>query len=405
MKRKRIVLGIIHTSLGELQWIVPYFYCLSKQDKNLEFVLLFFSKSVFSKAQSEEAHLKEFSQIGRVIHKKDILPFLLSYRKNIVAVYKDFWPIHRHSLASAIRFCCPKATMYLYPHANAIYSLDGTVEKKDDPVVISKHDHECFDYLLLNTQCDIGYWRLRVPQKVLKIVGSPAYQSIWTDKVRETASVKISSIKRQSEGKKIVAVFTRPADSEFLDPNDYQYLIRSIIEVFVSKREYFLVFKQHPREDSTYLLNELKEVNNSSYCLSDISPMHLCSEAYCSISFWSSTITDSLAMKCPAVEFFRYHQRGNDKWYPIKGSVKEYKSFYSVLGLCLPASNKQQLEMAIRNLEKNRDKLLSQQLLAMSQVFGNELRLESLPERHEKLATPTFSDWLRVAISTVKSYF
>ena len=402
MRKKSITLGIIHTSLGELQWIVPHFYEINRRDKDQKFVIIFLSKEVYTKAIQEHIHLSIFLEFGTIIQKSRLLSFLFSHRTEIGAIYKDFWPINRNSLAAAVRFCCPNATFYLYPHANAIYSLNQP-KNSATAVVQGKHDTRCFDFLLLNTEYDVHYWRQRVPIAKISVIGSPAYRSSWLNGLARESEDELNIIRDKAIGKKIILVFTRPGDGDFLDPHDYENLIRSMVEVLSARKDIFVVFKLHPREDKTFLSMLLEDLGFGNFCISALSPISLCSIGYLSINFWSSTITDSIAAGCPSIEFFKYHSRGNDKWFI--DSKGEYGSFYSQLGLCLKATDKNELEDQVDYLLHSRSEVLQLQQENLTNVFRlNAEELTNVPMKNseEKIGS-SIRDWLKVAGSSIKS--
>ena len=216
--KKPIVLVVIHTSLGELRWILPYL--IQQQEhghlEDKQVVTLFLQKNNYELAQKDKAHFDLLQSLGPVLLKKDIFRLLINNRKRIRFIFKDFWPLHAGSLVSQMYWLCPNARLVLYPHANALFSISGQVNTAKENK--EKHDFTCLDSLIINSEYDMDYWSTRIPSDRINVVGSASYSLSWVKRLADAAGEVTFEA---GQGQKLVLLNIRGPHEVYLTEDDY----------------------------------------------------------------------------------------------------------------------------------------------------------------------------------------
>jgi len=109
-----------------------------------------------------------------------------------------------------------------------------------------------------------------------------------------------------------------------MDPDKYTYLVTSSYKAIRSVYGLCkILIKPHPRENIDYLNNIINKNNFKQLFLTNEHAGVLSNKAILTISFWTSTILDSLAQNTPAIEY--YVESKNFRIVEPKGSL--YKMY------------------------------------------------------------------------------
>jgi tetratricopeptide (TPR) repeat protein len=346
-KSSPIVLLIIATSFGEVDWILPALVSFKEKYPDWEIISIFGHEIIYYKLKQNSELFTEFNKISRinlVVHEFDKLFESGITTDQIKIILKDFNPDNGSPFKSIITAKCPQALVVSYPHSNYIYgnSAKDKMQKVPNPDAYSKHDH-----FLLCSEHDIPFWSSRVDIRKVKALGFPCFDSWWMTKLIDSSTFIQSkeSIISHQFSKKFFFV-SRGPHPIYLDLADYEYLVQSLTETVFSYEDSFLFIKLHPREDVDLFTKILLPYDSSRWM---ISGLHLNQLAYLSdvvISFWSSGILNSLAVNKPVIEYYRYGDKNPD-WRLTSDGKRG--STYSELGLSVPAGTKEELAVLLES--------------------------------------------------------
>ena len=145
-----------------------------------------------------------------------------------------------------------------------------------------EHNRETLSKLGFTSQIEIGY-----PQFF------PEWQQLVSKYVELMGKVN-----------KSIVIFTRPVSPAYLDQKDYDYLLRTSLEVIREKYgDILIVVKPHPRQDTLLLRETLGSLGLGNFEISAEHAAVLSKNASLVIVFFGSTILHSLSVGTPAIEY------------------------------------------------------------------------------------------------------
>ncbi len=345
MKGQPVIILIVATSFGEIDWILPALARFKESNPGWRLVTLFGHKQIFDILRTNAALYQQFAAVSDLnIVPQEIDSLLLDEAnpEDIRLILKDFnrdeFAPYKVELANR----CPAAVVISYPHSNHIYS------SRDEPVTDCNHPdaHSRHDFLVLSSPNDIPHWSRLADRKKIKTFGYPRYDSWWVNHLIETDEFQQSQEYQMAQGHKPVFFYiSRGPHPHYLSIDDYQYLLSSFMEQAMACSNSLILIKPHPRQDMEELNRLLAPYDRDRWIISGLHLMQLATLANVVISGWSSGILDALAVDKPVIEFWRFGGRDPNCRRDKNGA---YTSIYRELGLAAPADTAAELASLMR---------------------------------------------------------
>lgn len=408
---KPIILVIIHTSLGELQWILPFLNYIGIHRPTHTIVAVFFNGQVLAKARADKRHFDLLQKYSVVLEKKDLFLFLVRHAGSVEYIFKDFWPIHKKSLAYHVRRVCRKAKLILFPHTCALYSIHDTLSPyAEDP---AKHQEGTYDYLILNSGYDREYWSRRIQHEKIRVVGPLVYSDWWLSHyLHQESELKNRVAVIRKRFKNVVLFCLRPADNAYIMEKDHHYLFHSALQELMALPDVFVFVKPHPRQDKKVLEKDLSLYPPDRVVVTYENSFVVASLVDLCVNYWTSVTTDSLAVHTPTLEYFIYNTEST-QW--GKDGSGKTRSFYYLMGLTEHAEDQEEFRSRFRDMLANRERYRDRQYERFHEVFGDagksgEKLLSLLNEIRREgtvVARPfpeTLLSFFRISLSSLRSF-
>ena len=343
-QKRELILIIIHSSIGELQWILPYANYLKKKE-DYEIVTVFFSDKVLESVKREGVYYSLLEEVSHIIPKRRLFKFLLLNSARVRFVFKDFWPIHPGSLATKIRDICSRSVLILYPHSYALYGY----EERKNPYEHKPESHheDSYDLLLVNTKYDVSYWSKLIRHERIKVIGALGYDREWVDKLISRAyELKDNDDVDLTEFRFRILFAVRGPKPILLEEEDYDFLMDTALEELFGIEQAFVYIKPHPRQDIDALKEKLKDYPPDRYAIVYENPFVVGKKVDFAVNFWTSVTTDLLVLDIPSIEYYRF--KGDySKWLTLENGEKT--SYYNHLGLTQSVNNQLDLHEALKH--------------------------------------------------------
>ncbi len=372
MKKSPILLLIVATSFGEVDWILPVLSCFKKKYPEFKIITLFGHELVHQGVVQNKALDDEFSRISSfniVPREIDALFEQIISPDQVKFILKDFNKDEYAPYKSYVTEKCPDALVVSYPHSNYIYSnrTSEPLKTVSDPDEYSKHD-----IFLLSSIHDIPFWSGRVAVDKIRAFGFPVLDRWWTEKLFNS-TIFLESREKDLAGKagKVFFHISRHPHNLYLSDDDYNYLIKSVVEEVFSYDDSLLLIKRHPRQHIESFEKLLESYDPARWMFSGLHLSQLSLIADLSISFWSSGILNSLSVNTPVIEFYRFGD-ANPDWRKLPDGTST--SIYREMGLAVPADSAQELHDMVESAFKGDDdiwELQKRAFLAHCQVQEN----------------------------------
>ncbi len=347
-KDNPIIILVVATSFGEIDWILPVLKVLMKKNNDWRLVTVFGHKLVHDRFKKTNPILfNEFIKISSLNIVPQELDLLFSKQiepQKVKIILKDYNNDEYASYKTDIADQCPEALVVSFPHSCHIYSRMGKdpMSVCDNPEAYSKHD-----IFLLGSENDIPHWSKYVDVQKIRALGTPRYDSWWLNtflndpKLESTQEFKCSQ-----KADKVFFYISRGVHPHYLSQPDYDYIVKSIADTVFSQENSLLLIKPHPRQDINELFKLLAPYDKQRCIVSGLHLFQLINMSDVVISGWSSGILDTLAIEKPVIEFWRFG--GQD---PIcrKTEDGDYTTIYRELGLAAAADTKEELEVLLEN--------------------------------------------------------
>jgi len=267
-------------------------YAVSKLDVDVEYLLL---PNKFDKRYRRVLDNRILSRFARILFALIVLGKTLFLVKHLrqASCYMHEFSTQRFSTMplyfGAKVFGKPIAT---YDHGHAVRLSQAPPKKKRhfaQPVqhlLFHEHNRETFLNLGFNNYAIVGY---------------PKFHRSWKDIIKEYHGEEIG---------RCVVIFSRHVHPFYMDEGNYQYLLVSAYEVVRAKLgDIPILIKPHPRENVQLIGRIINANRMENIQITQENPSWLSRFALFTIAFWGSVILDSLAMNCPAVEYYREARR------------------------------------------------------------------------------------------------
>lgn len=340
----KIIILIVETSFGEIDWILPVFHKLLQDDQDWTLVTVFGHEGVLRKSEDNSTLFRLFKKVCWAYLLPNALEDLFSNHiqaGNVKFIFKDSnvdGPIKQH-----LSRICPKAVKINFPHSHHIYSNKEVDTIQEAPPEVDYTDH---DYFLLGSEQDIPFWSIRVPLDKIVILGSPKYDNWWMRGLLTDQDFLASDeVKMAGGADRVFFYISRGTHPHYLNSKDYVYLVESILRTVRNYENAVLFIKTHPRQDFDELNAIIQRFPELRVCISGLHLIQLSSLADVVISGWSSGIIDALAMQKPVIEFWRFG--GKD---PIVRKTADGRdtTIYRELGLAEAADTEEELRGMVR---------------------------------------------------------
>ncbi|WP_139135244.1 polysialyltransferase family glycosyltransferase [Roseivirga sp. 4D4] len=221
----------------------------------------------------------------------------------------------------------------------------------------------------MNSAYDINYWSERIAHDRIKVLGPLGY-SAWWQRIVAMETQDLVDAERKFTGKfdQVIAFILRGPNGQYLSEEDYQRLMAEAITEFANMSNTFIYVKPHPRQDISEVEKYLDSLPKNRFKVVDYNTFVLGRMTDFSVSFWSSAITDFLAIGTPTIEYFSFNGSCS-LWLRTRDNAQT--SFFDKLGLTLQARDKNSLRAALKKMNDNIDEVRTEQLNNFSEVFEN----------------------------------
>ena len=361
MLKKKIIINI-EKSYIELDWIMPV---LEKLKDNYEIITLFknikeienlkknkflfhtlekisskyFTYNLFDKVLIfffgiiDKLNLK-FKFFNFIFHPKNIFFSKGIGYEQIKYFFTDFnsySPILR--LIGTNKQVGPK--IIRYPNSVYIFSKP----KKDAKISYALIG----DLLLLNYIADLEYWKLRIDEKKIKVVGTPKFEKYWIDKSKKYFN-------NFKSNKYILLAYSSRFNQGYDDILLRKQLI-DIMDTLIEFKDYKIIIKIHPRKNNKEYLNILKNYDKTRW---EITEEHISSLLENASLYLhdrnSSTLIEGLALNKRCIEY----------WDPVK-EINSIEIFINdELNLNIKAHDKKDLKRYIHMGLEDKDNYIWQ---------------------------------------------
>lgn len=385
--RDPVAVALITASTGELHCLLPILRLAKDANPSLRIVVVF--KQRWTRARVLEDHA--FSAILRdldaeLIHFSDLFRLVLTRRRDIRLIFKEFGPTPPGSSPVLLKQACPRARLILYPHAYALHGSGQAPLAAEQGRTRKDFDQEAIDMLLVSSPLDVEPWSSKLDQRKILVLGATGYTRWWAAILQQYARQQLAGLREQANGRKIVLLTTRGPHDAFLIEENYRYLLTNAVQAVLARSDTFIVLKPHPREDIDHLRELIAKFPSDRIALTGLNTLAVAGISALNLSFWSSAVLDSIAVGTPAIEFHRFHAPISQSTIDASGEVT---SLYTSLGLALKANTRESLDQALDAAFSDRDGVLLRQQDALAACFPqNEALLGTLRE--------LLSDLLRV---------
>lgn len=348
------ILVLIQDSWGELDWILPICYHIKNTQPRTEITVLFTKNKIRDVIKDNKIM---YSLLARCADRcYDFNHFLpLSLRK-LTGKFKS--PDYGEGiLVKASHYAQHKALETLYQHyntriANRIIKLcnpnillkdiatdsdfrvkvtalaqangsrvvvfpHGTEILSDKPWAFDYANHYCAgDLMLCSTDNATGVYgkkyNLKESDMRTEAVGHPRYDNGWIRFLKKEYN-QVGEKPVDLAGKYVIAFVTRGRHFQIISEDTLDYIMREALDVVFSYPDTYLIVKPHPRHSSRALEKYLKKYDRTRWRIDATALLCFGGIIDLTISPFSSSILDSLAIGVPVIEFFRF-EGSNYKW-------------------------------------------------------------------------------------------
>lgn len=357
----RVIILNLKSSLGELQVSLPIIQSVLNHSKdNIQFFIISREFKAFEKFKISSRFQELTNDVGKtffgLIKFLKLILNLLFRRKSIIILTCDSGP---DFLDRILHIIFKRSIILHYHHAFAIHSQS----KASDEVVKRVSDRYLFSSgILLNSALD-SVWYSSIGLHSTHLVGAMAYTENWIE--------KLTSKKKKKE-KFTVFIATRGEHPQYLTRDNYTILVKGVLELINSLPQLEFILKMHPRQNDRALLENLLE-SYPNVNITQESTFECSLKADLTVSFWSSSICDSIACGTPSIEFHR-HSVNHDYLVNKNGKLV---SLYNHLGLCESFTHIDEVLNFLTNIEpKKLEEVKQKQIERFKEVYNIDSKIQ-----------------------------
>lgn len=262
------------------------------------------------------------------------------------------------------------ALKVIYPHGtNPLYTRVNKYKKKLNTKV---------DLALMGYENDRKYFLERyndITEDKLYLAGHARYDDWWKNLIIDKEAIKETKEYSFIKGKRCFAFFTRGINEGYSLPQErFEYLCKAVGDIVLKNNNNKLLIAPHPRQNINSLKRIFDNFPKENWMITSLQALEVAFLSDFVISMWSSVILDSLAMKKPTVEFYKYDLLNDNKnWGTIHPDFVELEngdlgSPYQDLEISIFANSKSELKKHIDNYfsnNKSKDLWINQSKKAM----------------------------------------
>lgn len=348
-KEKKVLILFLHDSTGELFVTLPFFWFLKKK-LDVEIYFISSHKDILKRMNVSSRYIEIMNQIGSChfgsLNNIKLLFNLFNSNNLIIQMSCNLGARRIDRIYYSI---LKKSTKLFFTHAfmlhpfNKIKNIARNNELKSfiNSQFLSFYGNKS-DLLIINPE-ETNYFTERGwSLNALHAVGAYGYNKDWLNYLFKS---DLSKVKKEDKNRSLdIFVPLRDCHNIYLTKTNYDFLIYSLAEVFKFFPDFKFTIKLHPRQQPKEILEIFSKLHNVSF--SNESPFELASKSDLTIGFWSSALTDSVAVGTPAIEFFK-HETPHPQ---LVTHDDKLISLNQYLGLCLGFDNLKQLQNFLSNL-------------------------------------------------------
>lgn len=406
--KKKVALLIINNGFGEVDWILPVLYKLSK---NYTIFTYFRSQSAFSslKMVNEIFYLWKQISKGYYVEKKFDNFFWKSLRKVINPIYKKNVKINGfinkkiHDISfiekkifnilglknfeisiffsefgvysgwvETIKNNFKRPLIVHFPSHSSIYS-----KKKIKKNQLRKVKMLSGDLLLLSTEREILRFSNFININKIIVSGVPKFDNWWINKVLNS---KFDFDVKNFRNKSVISMGIRPK-FHLLEGKDFKRLenqIHDVMKVLCRIKNVLIIIKVHPKINSPHFFKILENYDNKKWITSKNHLTKLSKISNCTINSINSAVPlDALCVNKPSIELWQVkkneNQTNEQKKEGISVQAKNKKNFASLIKLVLKKPN-HQIWMRQKKSFMNIYKFKNLSTLKVINILNNSLK-------------------------------
>lgn len=363
------ILLIINASLGELHVALPVLKHIKDSYSKIGIYSVCISRQVEEQVKGDNIYFDILNDVSTIIERRDMPKFLYKEAFSIRLILKEQGAVSKASIIARIKRVCRNAKLVLYPHAFALYDYKLESEKRDD--IAGSYDEDVVDHLLTTSTYDYNYFSQRISKEKVHIIGALGYTDWWREHLINYSKAigEVKDIQGKTYKKKILLTLRGP-HKIYLPGEYFDQLMKTVLEELFKLPDCLLVIKPHPRQDVELVKSYLNNFPKDRWVISNMNTFTLATLSDFTVSFWSSAITDSLAMGIPAIEYYKYE---TNFYQTLVDEDDRIVSFYTKLNFALRANTKEELSSAIKLVLSDYSFIKSKQLQAFNDVFCDRL--------------------------------
>jgi len=340
------ILVLIQDSWGELDWILPICYHIKNTQPRTEITVLFTKNKMRDVIKDNEILYDLLDCCAdRCYDFNHFLPLSLrkltgkfkspdygegilvkashyAQHKFLEILYQYY---HTRIANKIIKLCEPdillkdiaedtdfrvKVTALAQANGSCVVAFPhGTEILSDQPWASPYGNRPCTADLTLCSTDNATELYSKMYNKNTKTVGHPRYDNFWIRFISKLKSKEPVGL----TGKYVIALVTRGRHFQIISEDTLDYIMREALDVVFSYPDTYLIVKPHPRHSNRALEKYLEKYDRTRWRIDATALLCFGGIIDLTISPFSSSILDSLAIGVPVIEFFRF-EGSNYKW-------------------------------------------------------------------------------------------
>jgi hypothetical protein len=351
-KNKKIIILFLDASTGELFVGLPIIW-LSKKMIDCEIYFVSTKKNILKDMNVSQRYIDIMQKHGGCYFGKfksaSLLLKLMTFQNSVVQIscYSGMRRIERiyYSILK-------KSTMLFFPHAYSPFPIDGINNFKSE-----KESEEKFSARYgMNSSILISGNREKFffendgwKSDSIHSIGALGYRKEWLNYFFNNDNF----LERDNRGEFLtIFVPLRDVHNIYLSEENYNYQVASLVKIFKVFFMHRFIIKLHPRQKKRELEKIFEECDNVYF--SKKSPFEIAIKSDLTLGFWTSALTDSVAVGTPSIEFHR-HKVAHNLLLRENGKLT---SLYAYLGFSESFDNVDDIIGFIASLNSDKLKLL-----------------------------------------------